>query len=414
MLAPSHALSFALLAALTPPPAALTAAQEGRRTVIVDVVRAQRDGVVALVATHAVPDGGRQIVGSGSVIEASGYVLTSARVVAMASELSVVLANGLALPARLVGAVPEEDLALLKVEVPRGVVLHAVSLGGDDLMIGEALIGMGAAGVSSSILAARDREGLLQTDKASLASSAGGPWFDAAGAQVGVTTLLPGESAGFAIGIERVNTFLLRVLALEGRRRLHLGLRVSGERNAPDRGGVTVASVERGSPAGEAGLAPGMVIVAVDGRQTSSLIEVLVALFEVPAAASFKVRAVLPEGTTDSFDITVAPRPAVDGKTIARARLGLELNDLDAAAAAQLGLRAGAGVMVSAVNAGSSAARAGIARGDVVTRVGVYGIATLADLAVLADLKVETRVPVRTVRIIGSRVQPLEADVLLR
>src|ERR1044071_10094468 len=153
MIAALVALTFA-----SAPPTPLTPAQEKRRTPIVDVVRAEADGVVSITATHVVTQNvsifdvfavpqqvQRASIGSGTVIHPSGYVRTNAHVVAMASELSVMLKGGKELTAHVVAALPEEDIAIVKADVPSGVTLHALRLGDrDDVLVGKTVIAIGA------------------------------------------------------------------------------------------------------------------------------------------------------------------------------------------------------------------------------------------------------------------------------
>lgn len=428
--------------AFAPPP--LTDAQEKRRTPFVDVVRSEGDSVVAIAATHVVTqsvtlfdvfeglrprESSRQTIGSGSIIHPSGYVLTNAHVVAMASELSVILPGGKELTAHVVSALPEEDIAVIKCDVPRGTTLQAVRLGSsDDVMVGESVLAIGAPvglqhTVTSGIVSALDREiqpsarvrfkGLIQIDAAINPGNSGGPLFNIAGEQIGVNTAIRGDAqnVGFAIAVDKVKAALPRVLAVEARGRERLGLGLTKDVVDGARRGVLVGTVERGSPAAAAGIEPGMIVVEIEGVATPTLVDALVALIEQPPQAKFTLRAVLPEGTTDTFKLAIEALPPPDGKQLAKARLGLELAELDSAAAARLGLRAGAGVIVKSVVGGSAAARAGIAGGDLVTRVGPFGVRKIADLGVLEKVDPGDGVPVRVVRIGKGRV--VQTEVVL-
>ncbi len=427
---------LAAAAALSP----LSPAQQRRETPIVDVVRDESEGVVAITATHVVTESAsvfdvfavprrvqKSSIGSGTVIHPSGYVLTNAHVVALASELSVMMKGGKEWPAHVVASLPAEDIAIVKAEVPPGTVLHAVKLGeSDDVMVGETVIAIGAPvglahTVTSGIVSALDREiepaegvdfkGILQTDAAINPGNSGGPLFNVLGEQIGVNTAIRGDAqnVGFAIPIDRVKGLLPRLLAVEQRGRVSLGLRL-GRFNAK-KGGIVIDDVARGSPADKAGLVPGMVITSVDDDATPTLVDALVAFLEEPAGEPFVVRAVLPEGTTDIFHVTLADRPRPDGAALARKQLGLDVADLDAVTAARLGLRDGAGVVVKAVDKKSLAAKKGVQPGDLVTRVGPYGIRHVTDLVVLQDVVAGARIPVRIVRIGRGRV--LQTEVLL-
>jgi serine protease Do len=423
-------------------PGPLTPAQQRRVNPIVEVVRSESAGVVAIAATHVVTQSvsifdvfamprevQRSTIGSGTLIHRSGYVLTNAHVVAMASELSVILKGGKELPAHVVAAIPDEDIAILKAEVPAGFPVHAVRLGSSaDVMVGESVIAIGAPvglahTVTSGIVSAIDREihpterlrfRVIQTDAAINPGNSGGPMFNILGEQIGVNTAIRGDAqnVGFAIPVDRVTSLLPRLLAVESQGRVELGLRLS--REVPERRGVFVDAVDRGSPAALAGIGPGMIITEVGDARTPTLVDALVALLEQKPGAPFRVRAALPEGTTDSFELALRELPPPDGKALARRRFGLGVQDLDAATAARLGLRAGAAILVREVERGSDAARAGVSPGDLVTRVGAYGIRRVSDLAFLEALAPGVEVAVRVVRIGKGRVLQTEVTLAAR
>ncbi|HEY4222090.1 MAG TPA: trypsin-like peptidase domain-containing protein [Myxococcota bacterium] len=430
------ALAVAVVAA---PPAELTPAQQKRVTPIVEVVRSEADGVVAIAATHVVTQSvsmfdvfaqprevQRSSIGSGTVIHASGYVLTNAHVVAMASEISVMLKGGKELPAHVVAALPDEDIAIVKCDVPPGITLHAVKLGSsDDVMVGETVIAIGAPvglvhTVTSGIISAVDRElrpsegvrfkGILQTDAAINPGNSGGPLFNIVGEQIGVNTAIRGDAqnVGFAIPSDRVKVLLPRLLSVEARGRARLGVRLGKE--SDDRPGVVVDEIEHASPADKSGLGRGMIVTDVGDAHTPTLVDALVALLEQPSGKPFAVHAVLPEGTTDVFTMQIEELPPPDAHSLAKKVLGLDVADLDAVTATRLGLRAGAGVLVKDVERGRDAARLGVQPGDLITRVGPYGIRHVTDLAILEDAA-GTDIPVRVVRIGKGRV--LQTEVLL-
>jgi serine protease Do len=441
LLAAGLAVSLLISQAEAQQPPPLTERQQKRTTPIVEVVRSEAPGVVAIAATHIVTESvsvfdvfavprevQRSSVGSGTVIHKDGFILTNAHVVAMASEISVILKGGKELPAHVVAALPDEDVAIIQAEVPPGLDLHAVRLGvSDDVMVGETVIAIGAPvglahTVTSGIVSAVDREihpservkfQVIQTDAAINPGNSGGPLFNIVGEQIGVNTAIRGDAqnVGFAIPVDRVKALLPRLLAVEGRGRFELGLKLTRE---SDEGGVVVDDVVRGSPADKAGIGPGMVITDVGDARTLTLVDTLVALLEQPAGRGFRLRARLPEGTSDSFELAVRELPPPDGRALAKKRFGLDLADLDAGTAARLGLRAGAGVVVKAVEAGSQAARAGVQPGDLVTRLGAYGIRRVRDLAVLEDVPAGADVSVRVVRIGRGRVIQTEITLEAR
>ncbi len=242
-----------------------------------------------------------QGAGSGFVWDAAGHVVTNHHVVQGARRVFVRLDSADAIEARVVGAAPEYDLAVVKLDqVPRG--LRPIPLGSSsDLRIGQAVYAIGnpyglQRTLTQGIVSALDRElpttdfreiaGVIQTDAAINPGNSGGPLLDSAGRLIGVNSAIrsaSGSSAGvgFAIPVDLVNR-IVPVLIARGRAPLP-GIGITPVR--PDLvaragiAGVVIARVGAGTPAAQAGLRPldqrtgelGDVIVAVNGRRVETL-----------------------------------------------------------------------------------------------------------------------------------------------
>ena len=242
-----------------------------------------------------------QGAGSGFVWDAAGHVVTNHHVVQGARRVFVRLDSADAIEARVVGAAPEYDLAVVKLDkVPHG--LRPIPLGtSGDLRIGQAVLAIGnpyglQRTLTQGIVSALDRElpttgyrevaGVIQTDAAINPGNSGGPLLDSAGRLIGVNTAIrsaSGSSAGvgFAIPVDLVNR-IVPVLIERGRAPLP-GIGITPVR--PDLvaragiSGVVIARVEAGTPAAQAGLRPldqrtgelGDVIVAVNDRRVDTL-----------------------------------------------------------------------------------------------------------------------------------------------
>jgi S1-C subfamily serine protease len=136
------------------------------------------------------------------------------------------------------------------------------------------------------------------------------------------------------------------------------------------------------------------------------LIDALVALLEQPSDRDFSVEVVDPRGQQRRVALRVEPLPKPDGKALANRRLGLQLAPLDARAAAQLGVRAGFGVLI--LGASGAAARA-VRRGDVLTRLGPYPVRSLDDVGlVLEKVQAGEQVPVQVARIARRAIYQTE------
>jgi S1-C subfamily serine protease len=227
--------------------------------------------------------------GSGFLITPDGYLLTNNHVAGGAEAIEVVLADGRRASAEIVGDDPDSDLSLLKVAASE---LAWCRLGDSSrVAVGQIAIAIGSPygfqhTVTAGIVSALGRsmraqtgrllDNVLQTDAALNPGNSGGPLVDARGEVIGVNTavILPAQGICFAIAAstaERVAVALIR----DGRvRRAYLGL--GGQTHPMPRrvvrhfgltidSGVRVETLERGSPAADAGMKSGDIIVGIDG-----------------------------------------------------------------------------------------------------------------------------------------------------
>ena len=233
--------------------------------------------------------------GSGFLITPDGFMLTNSHVAGDAEAIEVTLADGRNAAAEIVGDDPDSDLALLKVAAPD---LAWCRLGDSTRVeVGQIAIAIGSpygfqhsvtAGIVSalgrSMRAATGRllDNVLQTDAALNPGNSGGPLVDARGEVIGVNTavILPAQGICFAIAAstaERVAVALIR----DGRvRRAWLGVggqtmplprRIVRHFALPRDSAVRVDSVESGSPAAQAGLARGDVVIAIDAAPVAGI-----------------------------------------------------------------------------------------------------------------------------------------------
>jgi S1-C subfamily serine protease len=240
---------------------------------------------------------GRQGGGSGSgfIISPDGLVLTNSHVVHGAAKIEVTLGDGRTPDAHLIGEDPETDLAVIRVYAPN---LKAARLGeSKSVRVGQLAIAIGnpygfqctvTAGVVSALgrsfraNSGRLMDDILQTDAALNPGNSGGPLVNSRGEVIGVNTavILPAQGICFAIAIDTAK-YVAGWLIKDGRIRrsyigvggqnVHLHRRVVRYFNLPVESGVVVLSVEPNSPAEQAGLREGDLIIGFDGKPVAGI-----------------------------------------------------------------------------------------------------------------------------------------------
>jgi len=246
--------------------------------------------------------------GSGFVWDAAGHIVTNFHVVQGADRIAVRLDSGEAVPATLVGAAPDFDLAVLKLSnAPAG--MRSIPVGASaNLKVGQAVFAIGnpfglSRSLSTGIVSALDRHlptasgreihGVIQTDAAINPGNSGGPLLDSAGRLIGVNTAIisrSGSSAGvgFAVPVDIVNRVVPGLIKDGKFPRPGIGIAILDEATSARLGlrGVVIADVLPGSSAEGAGLEAidrrnnrlGDVIIEVNGQRIQGLTEFAAAL----------------------------------------------------------------------------------------------------------------------------------------
>ena len=233
--------------------------------------------------------------GSGVVISADGFLVTSAHVVDRARRVRVSFVDGSECSAQVIGSDPFSDLAVLRASATD---LVAVALGdAKNLRVGQLVVAVGnprgfEASVTAGVVSALGRslpthagrvvDNVIQTDAALNPGNSGGALADGAARVVGINTAVAGFGLGLAVPIDDTTRTIVAALMSEGRfRRAYLGIgggsRPLPPRLARERGqssGVEVVDVAPDSPAAAAGLRPEDLIVAVDGNPVADVGEV--------------------------------------------------------------------------------------------------------------------------------------------
>jgi S1-C subfamily serine protease len=214
-----------------------------------------------------------------------------------ATQITVNLSDGREYPGRLIGDDPETDLAVIRVDAPQ--LVHVRLADSENLRVGQLVVAIGnplgfQASVTAGVISALGRsmysqsgrliDNIIQTDAALNPGNSGGPLVNSAGEVIGVNTAMirPAQGICFAIASNTAK-FVAGWLIKEGKiRRSYVGVagqnvpihrRIVRFYNLPRETGVLVVSVEKGSPAEQAGLREGDVIVAFNAQPIGSIHE---------------------------------------------------------------------------------------------------------------------------------------------
>ena len=356
-----------------------------------------------------------QALGSGFVISEDGYIVTNNHVIDGADEIQIEFTDGKVLEAKVIGADPVVDIAVLKVEADEP--LPFVSFGDSDIMrVGDWVLAVGnplgqGFSVSAGIVSARSRElagtydDFLQTDAAINRGNSGGPLFNMDGEVIGVNTAILSPNGGsIGIGFSMASNVVTRVVdqlkEFGETRRGWLGVRIqdvtpdmADALGLEDTAGALVTDVPDG-PAKDAGIESGDLIINFDGQDVQDTRELvrIVGYTEVGKAVRVTV---LRDGQTKTMKVTLGRREdAVAAVTpqgqsqepATKSLLGLELGELTDDIRSELGLSPGAeGLLVLSVEPDSQAADKGLAPGDVITEAGQEKVTSISELEARID-----------------------------
>lgn len=382
-------------------------------------------------------------LGSGFVIDPSGFIATNNHVIEGADDIEVNFANGSKLKAKLVGTDPKTDLALLKVE-PKAA-LKAVPFGDSRTMrIGDWVMAIGnpfglGGSVTVGIISARGRninagpyDNFIQTDAAINRGNSGGPLFNMHGEVIGINTAIISPSGGsigigFSVPTELAQNIFTQLREFGETRRGWLGVRIqpvtddiAESLGMKETKGALVAGIIKGGPVDNGSIQTGDVITRFDGKDVHEMRDLPRVVAESPVGKAVDVlllrdgkeitvkvtlgrledgekqadagdAVTQDEGTTEEGATPETGEKAVPAP--ADLVLGMGISDLDADARKTFDIvESVKGVVITEVAPDSAAAERGIVPGDVIVEIGQEAVTTAEEVTTRVDkLKSEDR-----------------------
>jgi serine protease Do len=352
-----------------------------------------------------------QALGSGVIVTTDGTILTNNHVIDGASDIKVYLSDKREFKAKLVGADPKTDIAVLKIEASG---LPTLPLGdSSQLNVGDLIFAIGdpfgigetaTMGIVSATgrqqLGIEDYENFIQTDAAINPGNSGGAMIDIHGNLVGINTAIlshgsgGNEGVGFAIPMSMAKPVMDQILSHGKVVRGYLGVHIQDLSpeiakafNYNLSGGALIGDVSPNTPASKAGLQKGDVIVKLNGQAISDYTALRLQISQMAPGTSVKLE-VWRDGKTQDYAVTLGELPEKaeaeesSGTESSGGLEGVEVDELTPEIAQQLNLGPGThGVVVTAVDPSSPAAGAQppIGRGDVIQEINHKPIRNLSD-----------------------------------
>jgi serine protease DegQ len=271
-------------------------------------------------------------LGSGVIVSAQGYILTNNHVVEAADEIEVALADGRKAIAKVVGADPETDLAVVKIDLDN---LPAITLGHvEDARVGDAVLAIGnpfgvGQTVTMGIISALGRnhlgildafENFIQTDAAINPGNSGGALIDANGNLLGINTAIYSRSGGslgigFAIPVTTVKSVMDAIIKNGQVVRGYIGVEpqditpeLAESFGLKKTNGAIIAGVLKGGPADKAGMQPGDILVSVEGKAVTDMADMLNQIAQLSPGTKAKM-IVLRRNQENTLNIMIGMRP---------------------------------------------------------------------------------------------------------
>src|ERR1700694_4354846 len=360
---------------------------------------------------HQTPRSQREeSLGSGVIVSPDGYIMTNNHVIEGATDVKVTLSNKKQLQAKVIGAEPKTDIAVLKIE---GSGYPAITIGdsskvqvgdyalavGDPFGVGQTVTMGIVSAMNRGNLGIEDYEDFIQTDAPINPGNSGGALVNDRGELIGINTAIishgsgGNQGIGFAVPVNLARQVMDQIMDHGKVTRAYLGIVVQDVTPAIAKAmgqnelrGALVGDVKASSPAGKAGLQRGEIILEINGKQVSDRRELRMSISMMKPDADVKLK-VLRDGKEKDMTVKLAELPnsqeqaKTEDGTSKDALEGVTLENLDAETARQLGLSpATKGVVVTDISPSSPEAESGLRRGDVIQEVNHKPVKDVSEL----------------------------------
>ena len=350
-----------------------------------------------------------QGLGSGVIVSPEGYILTNNHVIDGATDIRVTLPDNREYQARIIGADPKTDLAVLKIDA--GTLPSIVIGDSSKVQVGDYALAVGNPfGVGQTVtmgivsatrrthLGIEDYEDFIQTDAPINPGNSGGALVNDRGELIGINTAIiahgseGNQGIGFAVPVNLARTVMQELLTNGKVTRAYLGIvpqdvtpAIAKAFGAQEGRGPLVGDVSADSPAARAGLQKGDIILEVNGKPVagSNDLRMSISMMKPETHVDLKV---FRDGRQRDLPVTLAELPTEEasarpnGDSHGSALSGVSVADVTPQTAHQLGLPGSAtGVVVTGISPSSPAVDAGLQRGDVIQEVNRQPVKNTSD-----------------------------------
>jgi serine protease Do len=348
-------------------------------------------------------------LGSGFIIDKSGFIVTNNHVVENADQITVQLNSGKEFEAQIVGRDPNTDIALIKVRPVDD--LPFVEMGdSDDLKVGQWVVAIGNPfglehTVTAGIVSAKGRvigsgpyDDFIQTDASINPGNSGGPLINLNGKVIGINTAIVagGQGIGFAIPINMAGDIIDQLKNHGEVTRGWLGVGIQplnselGEYYGIKNGkGVLVTEVFSDNPADVAGIKPKDIITAVNGRKIGTPRDLTGIIADIKVGETATIN-VVREGENFTFGVKIAKRP--DTEFVAQKEtqeskdeIGIRVTDITPEISRQFNIAEENGVVVVDILPSGKGEQAGILLGDLIKEINHMEVSSVKNYQSILD-----------------------------